>query len=259
MSKKYIFDNIELNPYYATNPLYVYYLKYARANGDISQVPKKFRDYQMYYATIKANGRKIQNVPINHMTYEICYESVKQNIKPNSNLHMIPSYHKDFNLCKCALENGCLLSDVPPSIKNQELIKIAVENNGNNLKYLTKDEKTYDLCLLAVKNIFNNNVNKRSILFELHNILPHINADFANDILFDVYSSNTEFIEFVLQYVSSGVSLKTFYSKILPEELFVRLLLNDRQFYEHILNTYSTKFITEKISLEIESSYYLLK
>lgn len=137
----------------------------------LSMVPPDYRDYDTCLLAVKNDPMMLSSVPNELRNSEICKIAARGN--PNTiNLvsdDLQPEIYLFSRQYNCTMtiypytllrneelidlavaDNGLLLQFIPERLKTPELCKKAVSNKGTALRHVPMDRRTSELCLLAV-------------------------------------------------------------------------------------------------------------
>lgn len=122
-------------------------------NMHVDIIPKEFRyDPDVSIALVRNKGYGLEYVPRELITYELCMEAIG---KLAFAIMHVPKELIDKEMCLYACEKGeggnDILRFVPEHIKTQEFYREAFDRYGAFLRYLPKEDITYEMCLKSVQ------------------------------------------------------------------------------------------------------------
>ncbi len=101
---------------------YDQWLTAVRQNAYLSEVPAEFRDYEMYLASVSAEGQELQFVEASLVDYAMCLTAVTFD---GWALQHVPAQFRDYQMCNAAvLHNRHALEFVPEDLPGREFLEI---------------------------------------------------------------------------------------------------------------------------------------
>lgn len=101
---------------------------------------------EMIIAALKSFGRALEHVI--SPDKEMYYIAVLQDGRA---LKFVPKEYRDKDLCLLALNNGGVITDVPPSVIDDDFYRLGVTHDWFYLNQVPEEYRTFDVCLEAVK------------------------------------------------------------------------------------------------------------